>query len=331
MNKSLILNLSRSSGNPRVPRAVLEINLKAVDYDSRVKVTLYITALFLMVQAVGIFYNMVKIWANNDNLDLTIGSLILFCVNSSIALSIEGNRISIVSELFYFISFSSYYARCLSAILYIILLKALIRAGMRTVCYKELLGLSIFASLSLVYRFYYSEPLEGYVLFLYILPVLFQSYVSFKEARIAFSIGYTFIYKFSQIGLLLFLSSLEAPYSLVPPNKDLLRHALVGLAVVYSVVLAQYLYHPKLFMRYKYLQECMKYRAVRKRVGDLPPKEDGYTCVICMTEFVKDDEVGVLTHCGHFFHEECLEEWLKIKKSCPICKSRCLPMNPKND
>lgn len=30
----------------------------------------------------------------------------------------------------------------------------------------------------------------------------------------------------------------------------------------------------------------------------------------------------MMTHCKHIFHIECLEEWLKIKYSCPQC--RCI-------
>lgn len=25
-------------------------------------------------------------------------------------------------------------------------------------------------------------------------------------------------------------------------------------------------------------------------------------------------------HCGHMFHSDCLESWLKVKSICPICK-----------
>ncbi|KAF2499841.1 hypothetical protein BU16DRAFT_615203 [Lophium mytilinum] len=41
-------------------------------------------------------------------------------------------------------------------------------------------------------------------------------------------------------------------------------------------------------------------------------------CVICQSEF----ENGVLTICGHQFCKECIQEWYKAHRTCPICKRR---------
>jgi hypothetical protein len=37
-------------------------------------------------------------------------------------------------------------------------------------------------------------------------------------------------------------------------------------------------------------------------------------------EFEEDDVLRCL-HCGHAEHAECLDQWLAINKSCPICLS----------
>ena len=44
-------------------------------------------------------------------------------------------------------------------------------------------------------------------------------------------------------------------------------------------------------------------------------------CVICMEEFKDSDEVAELK-CDerHYFHSKCLEDWLKRKLECPLCK-----------
>lgn len=44
-------------------------------------------------------------------------------------------------------------------------------------------------------------------------------------------------------------------------------------------------------------------------------------CVICMENFKDNDNVAEL-NCDlrHYFHEKCIEEWLKTKLSCPLCK-----------
>ncbi|PVH17708.1 uncharacterized protein CXQ87_000601 [Candidozyma duobushaemuli] len=45
--------------------------------------------------------------------------------------------------------------------------------------------------------------------------------------------------------------------------------------------------------------------------------DDSNDCVICQSQIV----VGSLTPCGHKFCKACLEEWLKARSSCPICKT----------
>lgn len=44
-------------------------------------------------------------------------------------------------------------------------------------------------------------------------------------------------------------------------------------------------------------------------------------CVICMVDFRDSDEVAELM-CDrrHYFHTHCVEEWLKRKLECPLCK-----------
>lgn len=42
-------------------------------------------------------------------------------------------------------------------------------------------------------------------------------------------------------------------------------------------------------------------------------------CCICLTKYVDDDDLRELP-CSHFFHTECVDKWLKINASCPLCK-----------
>jgi hypothetical protein len=39
------------------------------------------------------------------------------------------------------------------------------------------------------------------------------------------------------------------------------------------------------------------------------------TCSICLNS----GDTGKLLLCGHFFHTECIDQWLSTKKSCPLC------------
>ncbi|KAE8655489.1 D-glycerate 3-kinase [Hibiscus syriacus] len=43
-------------------------------------------------------------------------------------------------------------------------------------------------------------------------------------------------------------------------------------------------------------------------------------CCICLTKFADDDELRELP-CTHVFHVDCVDKWLKINASCPLCKT----------
>lgn len=44
-------------------------------------------------------------------------------------------------------------------------------------------------------------------------------------------------------------------------------------------------------------------------------------CVICMVGYEPADDVVVLPcNIGHYFHAECIEQWLKNKSQCPLCR-----------
>ncbi|KAK6941568.1 Zinc finger, RING-type [Dillenia turbinata] len=42
-------------------------------------------------------------------------------------------------------------------------------------------------------------------------------------------------------------------------------------------------------------------------------------CCICLTRYEDNDELRELP-CTHFFHTSCVDKWLKINASCPLCK-----------
>lgn len=50
---------------------------------------------------------------------------------------------------------------------------------------------------------------------------------------------------------------------------------------------------------------------------DLENKTD--ICPICIDDFENESSVILLT-CKHIFHKNCINSWLRIKNSCPMCK-----------
>jgi len=44
--------------------------------------------------------------------------------------------------------------------------------------------------------------------------------------------------------------------------------------------------------------------------------ESGNECVICRDAYV----TPIKLECNHIFCEDCIEEWFKREKTCPICR-----------
>ncbi|KAI7829602.1 hypothetical protein BC939DRAFT_12639 [Gamsiella multidivaricata] len=43
------------------------------------------------------------------------------------------------------------------------------------------------------------------------------------------------------------------------------------------------------------------------------------SCSICLCDYEDLEELRHLP-CDHYFHKECVDEWLKLKRTCPLCK-----------
>lgn len=53
--------------------------------------------------------------------------------------------------------------------------------------------------------------------------------------------------------------------------------------------------------------------------------ERDQTCVICLEEMGKEEEINAIIlilqmPCLHVFHEECIKRWLNKRQHCPICR-----------
>jgi hypothetical protein len=47
-------------------------------------------------------------------------------------------------------------------------------------------------------------------------------------------------------------------------------------------------------------------------------KEEEEDCFVCREEFIKGDKMKQLL-CGHYFCEDCINNWFKNNKKCPVC------------
>ncbi|KAL4586113.1 hypothetical protein LXL04_010744 [Taraxacum kok-saghyz] len=55
------------------------------------------------------------------------------------------------------------------------------------------------------------------------------------------------------------------------------------------------------------------------------PKGIDSLCAICLCEYREAEMMRMLPDCKHCFHLTCVDAWLKLNASCPVCRSSPLP------
>lgn len=48
-------------------------------------------------------------------------------------------------------------------------------------------------------------------------------------------------------------------------------------------------------------------------------------CSICLADYKNKDMLRLLPDCEHLFHLKCVDPWLKLNPSCPVCRTSPLP------
>ncbi|GAU32603.1 hypothetical protein TSUD_71500 [Trifolium subterraneum] len=50
-------------------------------------------------------------------------------------------------------------------------------------------------------------------------------------------------------------------------------------------------------------------------------KPNDNTCSICLSEYQPKETLRSIPECNHYFHAACIDEWLKMNGTCPICRN----------
>ncbi|CAI8619586.1 unnamed protein product [Vicia faba] len=50
-------------------------------------------------------------------------------------------------------------------------------------------------------------------------------------------------------------------------------------------------------------------------------KPSDNTCSICLSEYEPKETLRSIPECNHYFHAACIDEWLKMNGTCPICRN----------
>lgn len=51
------------------------------------------------------------------------------------------------------------------------------------------------------------------------------------------------------------------------------------------------------------------------------PKPENNICAICLGDYEAKETLRTIPDCNHFFHASCLDEWLRLKGTCPLCRN----------
>ena len=86
----------------------------------------------------------------------------------------------------------------------------------------------------------------------------------------------------------------------------------------------------------KYIMDERARTRVKRQVVDSLGKitfgkinlEGQEACAICLVEFEEHHVVTPLScDIKHYFHHECIKNWMKVKNECPLCKAKIEPQN----
>ena len=55
------------------------------------------------------------------------------------------------------------------------------------------------------------------------------------------------------------------------------------------------------------------------------PDSTTLSCSVCLQDYKDSEWLRLLPDCGHFFHRECIDMWLRLNLSCPMCRNSPFP------
>ncbi|MCL7041835.1 hypothetical protein MKW94_002379 [Papaver nudicaule] len=50
------------------------------------------------------------------------------------------------------------------------------------------------------------------------------------------------------------------------------------------------------------------------------PNLNDTICSICISEYQPTETLKIIPSCSHYFHEKCIDQWLSMSSTCPVCR-----------
>lgn len=51
------------------------------------------------------------------------------------------------------------------------------------------------------------------------------------------------------------------------------------------------------------------------------PNPSDNICSICLSEYQPKETLRSIPECNHYFHANCIDEWLTLNATCPLCRN----------
>ncbi|KAK7275360.1 hypothetical protein RIF29_16476 [Crotalaria pallida] len=55
------------------------------------------------------------------------------------------------------------------------------------------------------------------------------------------------------------------------------------------------------------------------------PGPNGGSCCICLSEYNSNETIRCIPECKHCYHADCIDEWLRMNTTCPVCRNSPAP------
>ncbi|KAL0426118.1 UNVERIFIED_CONTAM: putative RING-H2 finger protein ATL21A [Sesamum radiatum] len=55
------------------------------------------------------------------------------------------------------------------------------------------------------------------------------------------------------------------------------------------------------------------------------PGPNGVMCPICLADYHPNDTIRCIPECEHCYHSDCIDEWLRMQNTCPVCRNSPSP------
>ncbi|XP_010557977.1 PREDICTED: putative RING-H2 finger protein ATL71 [Tarenaya hassleriana] len=67
------------------------------------------------------------------------------------------------------------------------------------------------------------------------------------------------------------------------------------------------------------------YEEARESYGRKREASTTSCCSICLADYNDRDMIRVLPDCNHIFHDKCVDPWLFLSSTCPVCRTSPYP------